>query len=79
MPAIQGLFAYLGPETFLPVSSVLATLAGLVLMFWRTGLRLVVKVFVGQVDRERTRLVPRPHFVAPRPVEVVISDGAGKP
>jgi len=36
------LFAYFGPETVLPVTSVLATIAGLAMMFGRHTLRLIM-------------------------------------
>jgi hypothetical protein len=36
------LFAYFGPETVLPVTSVLATIAGLGMMFGRNTLRLIL-------------------------------------
>jgi hypothetical protein len=36
------LFAYFGPETVLPVTSIVATIAGLAMMFGRHALRLVV-------------------------------------
>ncbi len=38
----QLLFAYLSPETFLPVTSLLATVVGVVLMFGKNAYRLVV-------------------------------------
>ena len=31
---MQPIFAYIGPETILPLSSILAALGGLALMFW---------------------------------------------
>lgn len=83
MLALQGLLAYIGPETFLPITSVIATLAGLVLMFWRTGLRLLrqmVERVRGTVDRQR---VPNPHFArqarnqpASYMEETVVGDGS---
>jgi hypothetical protein len=36
------LFAYFGPETVLPVTSILATIAGLAMMFGRHTLRLIM-------------------------------------
>jgi hypothetical protein len=41
IPSIP-LFAYFGPETVLPVTSVLATIAGLAMMFGRNTLRLIM-------------------------------------
>lgn len=31
---MQPIFAYIGPETILPLSSILAAVGGLALMFW---------------------------------------------
>ncbi len=42
MNAPGSLFAYFGPDTVLPVTSLLATLAGLVVMFGRQMLLIVV-------------------------------------
>lgn len=36
------LFGYFGPETVLPVTSIIATIAGLAMMFGRHTLRLIV-------------------------------------
>jgi peptidoglycan biosynthesis protein MviN/MurJ (putative lipid II flippase) len=36
-------FAYLGPETVLPVATLLATIVGVLLIFWRLIVRLVKK------------------------------------
>jgi hypothetical protein len=36
------LFAYFGPETVLPVTSIIATIAGLAMMFGRHTLRLIM-------------------------------------
>jgi hypothetical protein len=78
MPAISGLFAYLGPETFLPMTSVLATVAGLVLMFWRTGTRLVLKLFAVRGRSDTPRLFPSPSFAVRRSAKAVIGEGAGE-
>lgn len=37
------LFAYFGPETFLPLTSVIAAVAGVVLMFGRNSIRFIVQ------------------------------------
>jgi hypothetical protein len=62
MPPITHLFAYVGPETFLPVTSLLATIAGIVLMLWRSGARLMLKMVASRFRKERTPRVPNPHF-----------------
>jgi hypothetical protein len=64
MPSFNHVFAYVGPETFLPVTSVLATLAGIALMLWRSGARLVLKMVASRFRAKRTPRVPNPHFAA---------------
>lgn len=56
MPPIAGLFAYVGPDTFLPVSSALAAAAGVFMMFGRAGIRLIVQGGVARVFSGRRRL-----------------------
>lgn len=63
MPSIPGLFSYVGPETFLPLTSVLAAVLGVVLMLWRSGLRLAQGVWYSYI-RPRRRRMPNPHFQA---------------
>lgn len=41
---VSHIFAYLGPETLLPMTSVLAAAAGVVLMFGRNSFRFVARV-----------------------------------
>jgi hypothetical protein len=36
-------FAYLGPETVLPVATLLATILGVLLIFWRLIVRIIKK------------------------------------
>jgi len=38
-------FLYLGPETVLPLASIVATIIGVVLMFWRSLFKLIRKPF----------------------------------
>lgn len=72
MPAISCLFAYVGPETFLPVTSVLAAVLGVVLMLWRSGIRVVLSVWTSRVRPQRTQRMPKPHFqTQPQPQERV--------
>ena len=39
------IFLYLGPETILPVASILASIIGVILMFWRLILGSIRRVF----------------------------------
>jgi hypothetical protein len=70
------LFAYFGPETMLPLTSVVATVVGVFLMVGRNTTRFVRRAlrdrFAGPArDRARADTIPRPHFPLPseaRPV-----------
>ena len=54
-------FAYFGPETVLPVTSILATVAGLAMMFGRNTLRLIMScVRLILTGRFKTR-IPADH------------------
>jgi hypothetical protein len=46
-----GMLAYFGPETMMPVASILAAVGGAVLMFGRNTLYFVKRVFRGAVKR----------------------------
>src|SRR4051794_39626 len=57
------LFAYFGPETMLPLTSVVATVVGIFMMFGRTSLRLVRRSIVSLLPaKSAKRPVPKPHF-----------------
>jgi hypothetical protein len=57
------LFAYFGPETMMPLTSIAATVVGLFLMFGRNSLRMVLRMFRFPLKRSvRTETLPRPHF-----------------
>jgi hypothetical protein len=57
------LFAYFGPETILPVTSVLATVLGCFLMFGRMSIRLVMRLLFSRGSRSRDRgSLSKPHF-----------------
>lgn len=62
------LFAYFGPETFLPVTSAIAGVVGVLLMFGRSSVRLVLdglRRLVGRGDQKAApqNTVPsRPHL-----------------
>lgn len=61
--------AYFSPETVLPVTSVVAAVLGVVMMFGRTCLRLVTgKAWRSLKSRSQPRRsVARPHFTVPAP------------
>lgn len=48
------LLSYIGPETMLPLASVLAAITGFVLMFWRCFLHLIRRMF-GAIFRRRKK------------------------
>ncbi len=52
MRASDLLFGYFSPETLLPVTSIVATIAGVAMMLGRSSLRLVARV--GQRVRRRS-------------------------
>ena len=63
------LFAYFGPETMLPLTSVVATVIGLFMMFGRNTTRLIRRAIRDWLPGPgRTRPVPRPHFQVATPV-----------
>ncbi len=55
------LFSYIGPETMLPVTSVIAAVAGVFMMFGRTA--------VGFGRNLVRRVAPGPKYVPPPPIE----------
>ena len=74
MPVI--LFAYFGPETMLPLTSVVATVVGVFLMLGRNTFRLMRRALLGWIPGiERKRSIPRPHLSLKerrrRPIEAV--------
>lgn len=57
MAAMTGLVAYLGPETMLPMTSVIAGVVGVILMLGRQSLSLMLGLFriKGRGDRAKAR------------------------
>jgi hypothetical protein len=56
-------FAYFSPETLLPVTSIVATIAGIVLMLGRGSLRFIIGCCrLGVRRASRIAGVSRPHF-----------------
>jgi hypothetical protein len=57
------LIAYFSPETLLPVTSIVATIAGIAMMFGRSSIRFVIRWFQRGVHRAGWIAgVSRPHF-----------------
>jgi hypothetical protein len=56
-------FAYFGPETLLPVTSIVATIVGIVMMLGRGSFRFILQFF-RRVRRRRKGVaaVSHPHF-----------------
>ncbi len=51
MQIFSSVFAYVGPDTFLPVTSVLSALVGVVMMFWGTGQRWFARGILARLRR----------------------------
>jgi hypothetical protein len=72
MTMLPPVFAYFGPETMLPFTSILATVVGILMIFGKHSLRLITRSFFGlglvlgkrrKRDRSTRPLsVPLPHF-----------------
>jgi hypothetical protein len=61
--SIPIILAYFSPDTFLPMTSIIASAVGCVLLFGRSALRLVLGAFrVVTARRSRSDAIPRPHF-----------------
>lgn len=54
MISISALFAYAGPDTFLPLTSALSAVAGVVMFFWSRGPRTILASLAARM-RLRTR------------------------
>jgi len=56
-------FAYFGPETVLPVTSVIATVLGVVMMFGKSTLRFVLRWRRSEQPRSEIHAIgQKPHF-----------------
>ena len=67
MQAMCVLFAYFGPETVMPVTSIIATVAAVVVMFGKTLLRFAVgHVRTAWYGVRRKNATPAPHFTVGR-------------
>gem|GEM_PF-1686098 len=63
MLTFDPVFAYFGPETVLPVTSVIATVAGVAMMFGRSSTRFLVRCCRLLFLRSgRIITISRPHF-----------------
>jgi hypothetical protein len=57
------LFAYFGPETMLPFTSIVATVVGIFLMFGRNSIRMVRRAILSRFSGKAAGSpVPKPHF-----------------
>jgi hypothetical protein len=57
------LLAYFSPETVLPLSSIIATIAGFALLIKRSSFRFIARAFrAGLRRRSRIARLNRPHF-----------------
>jgi len=60
-------FAYLGPETVMPVTSIIATVAAVVVMFGKTLFRFAVGwIRTAWYGVRRKNATPAPHFTVGR-------------
>jgi hypothetical protein len=72
------LFAYFGPESMLPLTSIVATVAGVFLMFGRNTFRILRRMLVTTFSKtEKHVQISRPHFQVvkaerPAPSEVEV-------
>lgn len=57
---IPGLFAYVGPDTFMPVASAISALVGALMCFWGTGMRTVVRGVLTRFRRDAASATPAP-------------------
>ena len=70
MHLINCVFAYLSPETVLPVASVFATVVGVVMMVGRSGFRFVFGwLRMARFQKPRQSVLKGPHFRAGSRVE----------
>jgi hypothetical protein len=55
--------AYFGPETMMPLTSIVAAVVGIFMMFGRNSLRLVRRMVLGRIRGiGRGTPLPKPHF-----------------
>lgn len=60
-----GMFAYFSPETMLPLTSLIATIAGCAMLIKRSSIRFVIHCFRAAVRRRRPGIDRHaPHFAA---------------
>ena len=75
------MIAYLGPETMLPMTSVVAGVAGFLMMFGRKAVRWTVAAFRTVTSRRKARPESsmRPRRIGVRPGAGIKRDEASKP
>jgi hypothetical protein len=67
MTLLPLVFAYFSPETVLPLTSILASAVGVLLLFGRASLRLVRRLIrIATLRGRRVSVLPRPHFALSR-------------
>ncbi len=59
MPSLSSLFAYVGPDAYLPVASVVSAVSGIVLLFWRAGVGFCRERWGNRTLGVQARDVPR--------------------
>jgi hypothetical protein len=63
MSALTGIWAYLSPETVLPLTSIVATIAGGAMLLTRGSLKFILRCFRNAVRRpRRVARAGAPHF-----------------
>jgi hypothetical protein len=56
------LLAYVGPDTFLPLTSALSAVAGVVMFLWGTGIRSITRGFSARFRRSDPPHRPAPNL-----------------
>ncbi|MDR3637444.1 MAG: hypothetical protein P4L84_26810 [Isosphaeraceae bacterium] len=76
MMTLPSLFAYVGPDTFLPVTSALSALVGVVMFLWGTGMRTIVRSVGARLRPGFPRETPAPKFAQRRrPTTTAVATG----
>lgn len=77
MISITGLFAYAGPDTFLPLTSAISALAGVVMFLWSRGPRSILSSLGARLrPRGRAQGPVRGTWRGPTPAREGASDTA---
>ena len=77
MTFLTGLFAYAGPDTFLPLTSALSAIAGVAMLFWSRGPRFLISVLGARLrPRGRAESESRGPWRGPTPARKQVTDSA---